>query len=280
METNRLFVEYANLPVSNSPKHFYRFFEHQFLPLFPINSSETKEVINMMLVLIDEFSDFSDFKNANQYLEELIKEAPNDRMFFENAFEYVWASNIGVGNLCWEGCFLGVEKSVTVIDNPLESEKTLKCYICEQEYFRYILLRIIDGLEYSQINGFQAFINFYRHFIKSGVEIISTSEDKSFKESLKKTIYNESETIKLSIGETIRAAISYSLSDFLLNNDRRKLKKCPECGRFYTSKTVRKTYCSDKCRLAFHNRKNIKSGKAKEYKRRKRKEGAKMSYYG
>jgi hypothetical protein len=59
------------------------------------------------------------------------------------------------------------------------------------------------------------------------------------------------------------------------------LHNCQNCENFYFPKTKRKSkYCSDKCRLAFHNRKRIKSGIAKDYKRKKRREGAKESYYG
>lgn len=59
------------------------------------------------------------------------------------------------------------------------------------------------------------------------------------------------------------------------------LHNCQNCENLYFPKTKRKSkYCSDKCRLAFHNRKRIKSGIAKDYKRKKRREGAKESYYG
>lgn len=63
------------------------------------------------------------------------------------------------------------------------------------------------------------------------------------------------------------------------------LKKCSKCKQFFFRKTLKvelsgNHFCSDKCRLAFHNEKNIKSGKHAEYKRQKRKEGAKESYYG
>lgn len=72
----------------------------------------------------------------------------------------------------------------------------------------------------------------------------------------------------------IRSVVGYSLAEFLINNDRRKLKKCEECNLFFISKTVRQSkYCSDKCRLAHHNRKYILSGKAREYKKRGRLEG-------
>ena len=60
------------------------------------------------------------------------------------------------------------------------------------------------------------------------------------------------------------------------------IRQCDECEKYFISKTVRKQrFCpGNKCRMSYHNRKRIRSGEAKEYKRKKRKEGARESYYG
>lgn len=81
--------------------------------------------------------------------------------------------------------------------------------------------------------------------------------------------------------EFVYTIVGYSLLEFLLHNDRRKLNYCEECHKFYISKSVRKQrFCSKKCRLTWHNRIRIESGEHRDYKRKKRKEGAKESYYG
>jgi hypothetical protein len=65
------------------------------------------------------------------------------------------------------------------------------------------------------------------------------------------------------------------------NEDKRKLKKCRECKKFYISKSLSSKYCSDKCRMAYHNRKRIKSGEHARYKRERRASGlATPSYFG
>jgi hypothetical protein len=76
--------------------------------------------------------------------------------------------------------------------------------------------------------------------------------------------------------------MAYCAVEFLKHPANKKLiHQCDQCKNFYISKTIRTSkFCSDRCRLAWHNRKRIESGKAKEYKRRKRAEGAKESYYG
>lgn len=82
------------------------------------------------------------------------------------------------------------------------------------------------------------------------------------------------EDLRDKFNDFIRSIIGYSLVEFLINNDRRKLKRCKDCNLFFISKTVRESkYCSDKCRLAHHNREYILSGKAREYKKRGRLEG-------
>jgi len=70
--------------------------------------------------------------------------------------------------------------------------------------------------------------------------------------------------------------LSLNLIDYLSDSktDLRKLKKCEWCNNFYKSKTIRPSkFCTDKCRLKWHNRKRIESGQAAEYKRRGRAEG-------
>ncbi len=76
--------------------------------------------------------------------------------------------------------------------------------------------------------------------------------------------------------------INFCLIEFLKQPKNQKLIHiCDECEEFFMSKTTRHSrFCSDKCRLAWHNRKRIESGEHRDYKRKKRKEGAKESYYG
>jgi hypothetical protein len=80
--------------------------------------------------------------------------------------------------------------------------------------------------------------------------------------------------------------LTYCLIEFLqADGVREKLHKCNECGSYFIAKTAYKSesglyFCKKQHRLAYHNRIRIETGKNKEYKRKKRKEGAKESYYG
>jgi len=75
----------------------------------------------------------------------------------------------------------------------------------------------------------------------------------------------------------------YFFVEFLKKENNYKLfNVCDYCEKYFISSSKRKQrFCSGgKCRQNYHNRRRIESGEAKEYKRRKRKEGAKESYYG
>jgi hypothetical protein len=91
---------------------------------------------------------------------------------------------------------------------------------------------------------------------------------------------------ELSFEDYYNQPVSYCLIEFMKDSQNVKhLKQCSKCNNVFIRDTLRiertgRYFCSDKCRLNFHNEINIKSGKHAEYKRKKRKEGAKESYYG
>jgi len=68
---------------------------------------------------------------------------------------------------------------------------------------------------------------------------------------------------------------------FLTPRSIKRIQQCVYCKQFFLKTRLNsQKFCSDKCRLTWHNRRRIESGKAREYKRKKRAEGAKESYYG
>jgi hypothetical protein len=80
---------------------------------------------------------------------------------------------------------------------------------------------------------------------------------------------------------SIDKVISYCVVTFLESAENRKrLGICKECGTIFFADRIGQIYCKRQCCQKYNNRKYIKSGKAKEYKRKKRAEGATPSYYG
>jgi hypothetical protein len=69
--------------------------------------------------------------------------------------------------------------------------------------------------------------------------------------------------------------IYFLIEYFIIENSYKYIKRCDDCQKYYISKTLRgQRFCSSKCRQSWNNRKRIESGEHKEYKRRKRAEGA------
>ena len=81
-----------------------------------------------------------------------------------------------------------------------------------------------------------------------------------------------------------RYAISFLLINFLkLPNSVNLINRCHECDDIYIEikKTKNRRFCSDKCRLAWNNRRRIESGEHARYKRNRKKTGkATPSYFG
>jgi len=166
-----------------------------------------------------------------------------------------------------------------------------KKYLTYQEAFRKLLWDIIEGKEYSAISlhvpneSINRFPETCYDLVQTRASIVLSDNDLKEEISQEVTWGFRADYLlsndEWKFNDLVVNLANYCLCEFLINNDRRKLKYCRECSDFYISKTVRPSkFCSDKCRMAYNNRKRVKSGEAREYKRRKRREGAKESYYG
>lgn len=69
--------------------------------------------------------------------------------------------------------------------------------------------------------------------------------------------------------------LCFCMVEFLRDHENiNRLNKCTRCGQYFIQlKKGKKIFCSDKCRLAFHNRKRIESGEHAKYKREGRRKG-------
>lgn len=76
--------------------------------------------------------------------------------------------------------------------------------------------------------------------------------------------------------------LPYLTLEFLKGaNNRKYIRRCPKCQKHHIAKRLNnKKFCGDRCRLAWHNQKRVKSGEHAAYKRKRRMEGAPASYYG
>ena len=60
----------------------------------------------------------------------------------------------------------------------------------------------------------------------------------------------------------LNSLVGYSLTNFLSNNDRRKLKLCPYCDKFYIADDIRQKKCkNEECRKQYEREKKRKQRK-------------------
>jgi len=165
-------------------------------------------------------------------------------VFFEAAYQAIFRYDNGcpedIRSCCYSERtrYLGVEQ--------FTEPNRKKCYVCRQLFFKYLLEGIVEGKEYSEIAGGNLIIllNQSQHHFAPIVTINETSSKPPFKEELEieamfRSSLNESDFLF-----TLGGIIGKSLLEFLIQTDRRKLKRCPYCNNFFIAKSInRKTSC-------------------------------------
>ena len=56
--------------------------------------------------------------------------------------------------------------------------------------------------------------------------------------------------IEIRFAYYLNSLVGYSLAEFLLHNDLRKLKRCPICNKFYVAKRINQIYCTPSVSLS------------------------------
>jgi hypothetical protein len=161
-----------------------------------------------------------------------------------------------------------------------EEQFVQKCYECHQLSFRYCLLQIVSGKEYLDIDIFHKDVmNWSEEISASKTHLLieecypKSEEDREkplhqlIEEINSKNIKSEGKPFRQSLGSVktifpifyefsnsplgnsyhvlnnlIFAIASYSLTEFLVANDRRKLKYCPYCERFFIAKDIKRKH--------------------------------------
>lgn len=155
-----------------------------------------------------------------------------------------------------------------------EGSKRLKCYECDQLHFIQILSQISEGREYDTIPFFNLFLSIQNETTILRREYFCVESQRNRPEAFEVAL-EENEIVEFPIrtdmGESnpdnfvvgfsqgmapfrrvLLSAATYSLASFLGHNDRRKLKKCQQCGDFFIARTIRanQKYCSERCKRA------------------------------
>jgi hypothetical protein len=173
-----------------------------------------------------------------------------------------------------ERFYSGADKSGLTFQCPFRREDTAsfteknlceesflqKCYECHQFIFRDCLLQIINGREYIEIQSFRA----ARAWSKE-IRATKPSEritDRQKLSGLKTLPSSFCEFANAHMGhryhkfnDFISSLALYSLKEFLIANDRRKIKQCPFCKMFFIAKDTKRKICYESiCKNKYHQK--------------------------
>jgi hypothetical protein len=131
------------------------------------------------------------------------------------------------------------------IRKELFATKDLKCYECDHQYFVYILKALVEGKEYSEIAGLNSLVDSYQP--PKTILKISQGKNSQFVETL------DQNSLRLSYGgfmafpRIFYGSVTQSLLEFLIHNDRKRLKRCAVCEKFFIAMHSRRDICSSEC---------------------------------
>jgi hypothetical protein len=295
-----IFLTYANHSLKENPEVFYEILD-KFKSLSNIRIDEEQEkflrdIIKYFVIFVklDDLEAASEFyieeseKIARVKLEWLGYEERLRELFSREvkiAFEAVYAYR---GGYCEAGSCIKNLNAVYAFDaRLLEGTNRLKCYECDQLFFRKLLTGIAQGKEYSEIpeefkqedgtwiegtgNLFQSFLTNAHSFLEKRPTVVTEQSESPFKEELEEIYYYHSRELpKLHDAESPKdlsdyfaftrtflwEIVAYSLAEYLVNNDRRYLRQC-QCGTFFTDGRLDKEFCSRRCYDRWYHKRDM-----------------------
>ncbi len=270
-----VFLTYANEKVNNNSEFFYQVYEqvkkHMNMDLTPVEKiipiikelsriSEPQDFISYM----DKKGSINCYDNDFAFeLKHAVRAIAGDRINFykfdikrlnkeedPDLYEQIKESRFG--------CDLGEVKDKYSIKELCENNFERKCYECFQLCFREFLFQITTGVEYPDIEDLNNILFWCSEIGATRTEpIIIESDVGFFKYSLKKRkvyVLSFNDFVNGPLGNSQQAfndfffaLASYSLLEFLLTNDRRKIKLCTYCNNFFIAKDIKRKRCYSEC---------------------------------
>ncbi len=180
-----------------------------------------------------------------------------------------------INNYCERKC-PDRTKRPFIEDEQFQGGNRLLCYECDQLAFVGLIREVLQGKDYLEISVFSEFVERGNRCV-SGKPIIIVKNDlgshleygernephEIWFEAI--SSYEDDDNGNRYMGAVLRnfilGLVCRSLFDFLVANDRGRLKVCEECRRLTVAKRRRSSkqglkydFCSKVCKAAFHNR--------------------------
>jgi hypothetical protein len=269
---DKVFLAYANYSLREDPKNFFKIYDVYDRCNPYVADIDHKKFLRAQVEAIVE-CEFS----RKAFVESVIskKPDPNSRTFYAadmhlmNAIEALYGYRHG---FCGHECPLRKIREEKWGSEPFEGSARWKCIECDQFDFVRILMDIMDGIPYSEIEGFlpkpasqffEEMFSPYPAAERSGEKSEEYSPSR-FRASL---LSSDEGSSKLSFLRYWNVLIGTDLEGFLDEDDNnwRRLKLCPHCYEFFTAESVDRKICySQDCRKAYNREQK------KHYMRKKR----------
>ena len=261
MENSPLFIRYLNAPLKENPAHLREVCDAVEKEMeFPFGSSEDLNFLVYFVVLFSQKNRPELVDSAYASEDEDIVKKDLQRIII-SAGEAVFGYR---NDYCETACprRKGREKRFGI--EVFIGEDRLKCFQCEQMDFIALIDELMLKKEFGEISGFLPFLNLGYQYLDFVIkDEPSTARKSIFKTDIKKHINFQPDHPfylgcdsdgKFGFLNFLNSLISYSLSEFLFQEDRRKIKKCQNCKQCFIANTVRgdQKFCSDKCRYQNH----------------------------
>ena len=264
-----IFLIYVNCSLKENPEKLYEVFEH--FKSLGIDMCNIEKKVGRIIDHFIAFAKCDDLKSASLLMKERINRSASEFMHGEirMAFEAVFGYR---DNYCEAKCQYKHERIALLSNKLFSGPERLKCHECYQLFFKSLLLGLVQGKEYSEIgSSFESLsillLNSHLDFNTSVINKRETSPRSPFKEKLEVSMFYVPRVFDVVDNEyreclnrfVLGTLVSFSLSEFLLHNDRRKLKKCPYCEKFFIAKSIKRERCySDNCRKEYERSKKRK----------------------
>jgi hypothetical protein len=253
----KVFLAYANHPLRENP-YYFREVCDAIESIFSFSSPNIQN-LRPLAGFIVEIAKRNNPQIANYFVQEkpaslnAVVDNISQRIGAEAVYGYR-------DKFCEFKCPKRAIRAERIDKKLLEGPERLKCYECQQLHFVRMLSEIVGGEEFSEIRGFSSFVSDGYKFFKQDVRVLSESKAKApFKTKLQRAVnWNPGDPLycvesgslfgpyKFAFQHFLDGLIAFSLCEFLLDSDRRKLRRCEWCGTFFVASKVdsRIKYCA------------------------------------
>jgi len=249
-----IFITYANTSLKENPEVLYGIFE-KFKNLVRVSLPEEERLKKIIGYFVRTVK-CKDIKKAEKEKTDFEKELVKKRWEKWKIRKEMWLYDIAFGGIfgyrdgyC-NNCFWGFGRSIFLGEEVFSGPKRIKCYECSQLELRMYLEGIVAGKEYSEIGpqrDLKSFLGYSKSWVHESIEVKNTTSESLFKEELTKaTIFTLNQLLfhyghgnqHCIQGIFHQTIMGTCLAEFLLLEDRRKLKRCLKCKKFFVSEKV------------------------------------------